>query len=94
MQKCDRRACYLEFTKKCGVVYAPLRLSEAERNPLTQRASSATLAAQSNATELRWDPDMRRNIPMGALLAPQPKAREKNLGRRRTCQKKGAYFNL
>ena len=75
IQKCERGAGYLK--KTCGVFHALLGLSsEAERNPLTKRASSAPLDAQSTATELGRDRDMRRNIPMGALLVPQPKARE------------------
>ena len=60
----------------CGGVQAASRLSEAERNPLTKRASSATLDAQSTATELGRDPNMRRNVPMGALL-PRSRKREK-----------------
>ena len=68
--------------------------SEAERNALKKRAGSATLDAQSTATELGQDQDMRRNVPMGALLAPQLKAREQALGRRRTASppEKGAIF--
>ena len=68
--------------------FAPTRLSEAERNPLRRGASSATLNAHRTANELGRGPDMRRNVPKLPFLAPQPKAREKNLGRRRTaCQK-------
>ena len=62
--------------------------SELKRNPLKKRASSATLDAQSTATELSRDYIMRRNVPMGALLAPQPNARAKTLGRRRTANQK------
>ena len=54
-----------------------------------QRASSATLNAQSTATELGWDPDMCRNVRTSPLLPPQPKVLEKNLGRHRTaCRKR------
>ena len=60
--------------------------SEAERNPLEKHAVSATLDVQSTTTELGRDRDMRRNLPMGALLAPQPKAQEKKLGRRTTAE--------
>ena len=43
--------------------------------------------------ELGRDLDMPRNVPMGAMLAPQPTAREENLVRWRTAsQKKSAYF--
>ena len=34
------------------------------------------------------DRDMRRNVPMGAMLAPQPKTREKIFGRRKTASQK------
>ena len=48
---------------------------------------------QHTATELGRDRDMSRNVPMGAMLAPQPKAREKTFGRRRIgIHKKGAYL--
>ena len=50
--------------------------------------NSATLDAQGTAKELNWNRDVRRNVPMGALLAPQPKAREKTLSRRRTASPK------
>ena len=46
------------------------------------------LNAQSTATELGRDPDMRRNVPMVPLLAPQPEEREKNLDRQRTAFQK------
>ena len=76
-----------------GFFRAPSRLErEAERNPLTKRASSATLDAQSTATEVEQDPDMRRNVPIGALLSPQPKAREKSLGRLRAASQKKKYI--
>ena len=39
---------------------------------------SQTLNAQSTATELARNPDMRRNIPKASLLNPHPKVREKN----------------
>ena len=42
--------------------------------PFKNRANSATSDAQSTAAELGRDRDMRRNVPMGALLAPQPTA--------------------
>ena len=35
---------------------------------------------------------MRLNVPMGTLLAPQPKAREKKLGRRRTASQKKQHI--
>ena len=80
---------FFEERKQCGVFRAPDRLSEAEHNPLTKRASPSTLDAQSTATELGWDPDMHRNILRVPLLAPQPKVRAKTVARRRTpCQKK------
>ena len=64
-----------------------------QHNPLTKRASSTTLNAQRTATELGRDPDMYRNIHTPLLLAPQRKAREKTLGRRRTsCQNKKCTF--
>ena len=62
--------------------------SEVGRNPLKKRVSSATLHAQSIAAELGRDQDIRRNVPMGVFLAPQPKAREKKVGRRRTASQK------
>ena len=81
--KCEKGAGYLEIPINRGDFLAPTRLSEVKRSPLKNRASSATLDAQSTATELCRGPNMRRNVPMGALLAPHPKARERNLGRRR-----------
>ena len=73
--------------KKCvGFPMRPLGLnSEAERTPLKKRASSTTLHAQSTAAGLGRDRDMRRNGPMGALLAPQPRARETTFGGQRTA---------
>ena len=50
------------------VFYAPARLSEAELNLLTRRASSATLNAHGTATQLGWEPDMRRNVPTAPLV--------------------------
>ena len=41
----------------------------------------------TRATELGRDPGMRRNVPSGPLLAPQPKAREKTLGREQHAEK-------
>ena len=49
-----------------------------------KRFSSTTSNAQSTATDPGWDPDMRRNVPTGPLLAPQPNVQEKILSRRRT----------
>ena len=50
---------------------------------------------KARAPELGRDTDMRRNVPTGTLLAPQPKARGKILGRRRTaCQKKQCTFYI
>ena len=51
--------------------------SEAEHNPLKNRASVAKLDAQSTATELGRDQDNRRNLEMDGVLVPQPNAREK-----------------
>ena len=58
-----KRAIYFKTKKKqkknaqyCGVSHRPTWLSEAECNPLTKRASLATLDAQRTATELRRDP--------------------------------------
>ena len=49
-----------------------IRLSEAQHKPLSKRASSATLNAQSTATEFGRGPDMHRNVPTAPLLAPLP----------------------
>ena len=79
--------------KPCGVFHGPTPLSEAERNAQMGRASSATLDVQSIATEFGRDRDMRRNVPMGALLTPQPKAREKpSAAREQQARKKCASF--
>ena len=67
-------------------------LSEPEHNPLTKISSSMTLNAQSTAKELGWDPNMRRDIPTAPLLAPQPKGREKNFGRRTTSRQKKEHI--
>ena len=86
-EKCERGAGYL--TTKGGVSMHLLSLSSgAERNPFRERASSATLDAQSTATELGGDRDKRRNVLMGVSLTPQWKAREENLCRRRTANRK------
>lgn len=61
-----------------GFPCTPAGLSEAERDPLKQRANSATLDAQSPATGLGRDPDRRRNVPNAPLLAQQPKVPENN----------------
>ena len=80
-------------TQNCAVCHTSARLIEAEHNPLKNLSSSATLNAQSTATELGWDPYMHRNVPTATLLAPQPKEREKKLGRRRTpCQKRNRFI--
>ena len=73
------------FTKKkyVGFSMSPTRLGEAESNSLCFRANSATSSAPSTATVLGLEPDMRRNVPTAPLLAPQPKVRERTLGRRR-----------
>ena len=62
--------------------------------PLDRRSSPAKLNAQSIATELSWDPDMRPDVPTVPLLAPQPEVREKKLGRLKTAMplQKSAYF--
>ena len=56
---------------------------------MKNRASSAMLDAQSTATELGRDRDKRRYVPMDALPAPQPTAREMTLGHRRTAKPQG-----
>ena len=53
---------FLNRTKTCGVFHAPDRLNGTKHNPLTKRASSVALNAQSSATELGRDPGMHRNI--------------------------------
>ena len=42
--------------------------------------------------ELGWDPDIRRNVLMSALLAPQPKARKKTQPPENSMAEKSAYF--
>ena len=54
-----------------------------EHNPLAKRASSATLNAQSTATELGRDPDTHRNTPK-PLACPAVDSTRKYLGRQRT----------
>ena len=54
----------------CGFPFTSAGLSEAERSPLKKRASSETLNAESIATKLGRDPDMRRNVTKTVLLAP------------------------
>ena len=79
------------FTKKLKNVrfsISPTRLDEAENNPLFFGANSATFNAPSTATVLGRDPDMRRNVRTAPLLAPQPKVRERTLGRRRAASLK------
>ena len=49
------------------------------------RANAATFNAPSTDTVLGRDPDMRRNVPKAPLLAPQLKAWERTLGRRRAA---------
>ena len=71
------RAIFQKSTTKCGVFHAPDRPSDAEHNPLTTRASSATLNVQGTATGLDRDSDMRRNVPTAPLLAAQPIVGEK-----------------
>lgn len=59
------------------------------------RGRSATLDAHSTATELGRDRDMRRVVPIGALLAPKPNSREETLDRqRRTASQKKGVQNL
>ena len=60
--------------------------SEAGRNPLETRASSAALYAQGTATELGRERVARRNIPMAACPAAQ--SARKTLGRRRAASQK------
>ena len=68
------------------VVHVHTRLEQRGRtHPPDKRTSSATLDAQSTVTELDRDRDIRRNVPVGTLLAQQPKAREKAIGRRTTA---------
>ena len=73
---------------------ALLGLARRKRNLLKKKPSSATLDAQSTATELGQTPDMRRDVPMDPLACPAAEsAREKNIGRRRTAsQKKIKHF--
>ena len=68
--------CFIRSIQE-GVFHTPDRRSEAEHNPLTKGASSATLNAQSTATALGRDPDMHCNVPTAPLLDPQPKMRDK-----------------
>ena len=56
----------------------PVALRVAEHNPWTN-ITLATSAANSTATELRWDTGMRCNIPTARLLSTQQKGREKNV---------------
>ena len=65
----------------------PTGFGEAESNPLLNRAISATFNVLSIATELGRDPDTRCIVPTSLLLAPQAKARERTLGRRRVAGK-------
>ena len=74
--------------KNVGFSMLPTRLGEAESNPLFNKTNSATLKAPSIATVLGRDPDMRRNVTTAHLLAPQPKVRERTLGRRRAARRK------
>ena len=66
---------------KClwGVPWSYSAQQEVERSPLTQIASSATLDAESTATELGQDPDVRRNLPMGALCCSAAASARKKL---------------
>ena len=50
--------------------------------------------ASGTATELGQDPDILHNVPMAALLAPQPKVREETLGRRRAASRKKQDTNI
>ena len=79
---------YKKMLKNLGFSKWPARLREAERNPLPNRASSATPNTPSTATELGRDPDMLHNVPMGILLPPQPKVGEETLGRRIVASQK------
>ena len=89
---CERGAGYLKTPSKCRVFHARLR----EADPLTKRASSANLNAQSAATELGWGPDMHRNVLKVPLLAPKPKVRRINFWPPENTmpkyKKKRAYF--
>ena len=58
-----------------GFLSTPTGFNEAESNPVKTRASSATLNAQSTATELSRDPDVPHNVAKSNLMAPQPKVR-------------------
>ena len=59
---------------------------------MKEGASSAMLDARSTATALGQDRDIRCDVPVGALLAPQPKARGETRGRRRTASQKKQYM--
>ena len=75
------------------VFYLSGRLSDADHNPLPERASSASFNAQTTAAELVRDPEMFIIVPTAPLLAPQPNMRGTNIGRRRTaCQNKKVQF--
>ena len=74
--KNTRGAGYLK--KQNGVLHTLAELGQrGGTQPLEKIASSAALDAQSTATELGGNRDMRRDVPIGNLLAPQTKAREK-----------------
>ena len=47
-----------------------------ETQPLDEKSHLSYVNAQSTTTELRRDPDMRRNVPTAPVLAPQPKVGE------------------
>ena len=79
------RAIYEKTIENAGFSMSPTRLGEAESNALFFRANSATFNAPSTDTVLGRDPGMRRNVPTAPLLAPQPKVRERTLGRRRAA---------
>ena len=76
------------LSNNLGCSKSPARFRGAKRNPLLNRASSATFNAPSTATELGRNPDMLHHVPMAALLATQPKVREETVGRRRAASRK------
>ena len=83
-----------ELWKTMGIVFhAPARLEQRGwTQPLEKRANVTMLDAQSTATELGRDRDIRRNVPMGAWLAPQPKVQEKPPVRRRITSRKKVHI--
>ena len=84
----SRAGNFLNKQKHVGLSMYPLVSTRRNTPPLAKIASSASMNAHSAVTELGWDPDMRPNAPTAPLRAPQPKVREKNLGRPRSAPRK------